>query len=130
MPREFDLVFHGPTGYTGKLCAQHIVKHFPTNIKWALAGRSLPKVEQIARELKELNPDRDEPGKFYLRLGCGSCRLTLLSAAVLAVQLNGPELQALAQRTRLIINAVGPYHLYSTPVVEACASSGTHYVDV
>ena len=49
---------------------------------------------------------------------------------MLAVQLNGPELQALAQRTRLIINAVGPYHLYSTPVVEACASSGTHYVDV
>ena len=52
------------------------------------------------------------------------------SPAVLAVQLNGPELQALAQRTRLIINAVGPYHLYSTPVVEACASKGTHYVDV
>ncbi|PLB37020.1 uncharacterized protein BDW47DRAFT_44824 [Aspergillus candidus] len=111
MSREFDLVLHGPTGYTGKLTAQHIVKHFPTNFKWALAGRSLSKVEQIARELKELNPDRDEP-------------------AVLAVQLNGPELQALAQRTRLIINAVGPYHLYSTPVVEACASSGTHYVDV
>lgn len=40
------------------------------------------------------------------------------------------ELNALAKRTRLIINCVGPYHLYSTPVVEACATNGTHYVDV
>lgn len=70
MSREFDLVLHGPTGYTGKLTAQHIVKHFPTNIKWALAGRSLSKVEQVARELKELNPDRDEPGMFQVR-DCG-----------------------------------------------------------
>lgn len=36
----------------------------------------------------------------------------------------------LAQKTRLIINCVGPYHLYSSPVVEACAANGTHYLDV
>lgn len=29
-----------------------------------------------------------------------------------------------------MINAVGPYHLYSSPVVEACAKNGTHYLDV
>jgi short subunit dehydrogenase-like uncharacterized protein len=46
------------------------------------------------------------------------------------VQLNKSELDALAKRTRLIINCVGPYHLYSTPIVEACAENGTHYVDV
>ena len=44
-------------------------------------------------------------------------------------QLNSRELNELAQKTRLIINCVGPYHLYSTPVVEACATNGTHYVD-
>jgi short subunit dehydrogenase-like uncharacterized protein len=48
---------------------------------------------------------------------------------VLAVQLNTTELNELAQKTRLIINCIGPYHLYSTPVVEACATQGTHYVD-
>lgn len=48
---------------------------------------------------------------------------------VLVVQLNATELNELAQKTRLIINCVGPYHLYSTPVVEACAAHGTHYVD-
>lgn len=51
------------------------------------------------------------------------------STDVLVVQLNATELNELAQKTRLIINCVGPYHLYSTPVVEACAAHGTHYVD-
>ena len=49
---------------------------------------------------------------------------------VLVVQLNSTELNELAQKTRLVINCVGPYHLYSTPVVVACAVNGTHYVDV
>lgn len=51
-------------------------------------------------------------------------------ADVLPVQLNPTELKELAQKTKLIINCIGPYHLYSTPVVEACANNGTHYLDV
>lgn len=60
--KEFDLVLLGPTGYTGRLCAEHIAKNLPTNLKWALAGRSVQKVEDIAKELRTLNPDRTEPG--------------------------------------------------------------------
>ena len=48
----------------------------------------------------------------------------------MTVQLNKDELRPLAQRTKVLVNCVGPYHLYSTPVVEACAVNGTHYVDV
>lgn len=40
------------------------------------------------------------------------------------------DLNTLAKRTRVLINTVGPYHLYSSPVVEACAKNGTHYLDV
>ncbi|GIJ98016.1 hypothetical protein Aspvir_000124 [Aspergillus viridinutans] len=108
--KEFDLVLVGPTGYTGRLCAEHISKNLPTNLKWALAGRSVQKIEDILKELKTLNPDRTAP-------------------EILAVQLNRQELDPLVQRTKVIINCVGPYHLYSTPVVEACANHGTHYVD-
>lgn len=61
--KEFDLVLLGPTGYTGKLTAEHIVRHFPTNLKWALAGRSATKIQAVAAELKRLNPDRAEPGE-------------------------------------------------------------------
>lgn len=108
--REFDIVVLGPTGYTGKYCAEHIVKNLPTNLKWALAGRSPQKIEGVAQELKRLNPDRAEP-------------------EIIAVQLNQEELRPLAERTKVIINCVGPYHIYSTPVVEACAQTGTHYLD-
>ncbi|KAE8371364.1 Saccharopine dehydrogenase-domain-containing protein [Aspergillus bertholletiae] len=109
--REFDLILLGPTGYTGRLCAEHVVKNLPTDLKWALAGRSFQKIENVAKELKNLNPDRAEP-------------------EILAVQLNREELHSLAQKGRVLLNCVGPYHLYSTPVVEACASNGTHYLDV
>ncbi|KXG52732.1 Saccharopine dehydrogenase / Homospermidine synthase [Penicillium griseofulvum] len=109
--RQYDLILLGPTGYTGRLCAEHIVQNLPTDLKWAIAGRSAQKIESIAQELKTLNPDRLHPD-------------------VLVVQLNSNELNELARKTRLVINCVGPYHLYSTPVVEACAVNGTHYVDV
>ena len=46
------------------------------------------------------------------------------------VNLNLMELVTLVKKTRILINTVGPYHLYSTPVVEACAKNGTHYLDV
>ncbi|CAG8948208.1 unnamed protein product [Penicillium salamii] len=108
--RQYDLVLLGPTGYTGRFCSEHIVQNLPTDLKWAIAGRSAHKMDPIAKELKALNPDRADPD-------------------VLVVQLNSSELNELAQKTRLIINCVGPYHLYSTPVVEACAVNGTHYVD-
>ena len=39
-------------------------------------------------------------------------------------------LNALVRKTRVLINTVGPYHLYGTAVVEACAKNGTHYLDV
>lgn len=46
------------------------------------------------------------------------------------VQLNKEDLNSLARKTSVLINCVGPYHKYSTPVVEACALNGTHYLDV
>ena len=109
--RPYDLVVHGATGYTGKLIAEHVAQTFPTNLTWALAGRSASKLEAVASELKQLHPDRKPP-------------------AVYEVNLKKDELTRLAQQTAVLINAVGPYHIYSTPVVEACAEEGTHYLDV
>lgn len=43
--------------------------------------------------------------------------------------LSEEELDTLAKTTKLIINTVGPYVKYGTPVVEACVNNGTHYVD-
>jgi short subunit dehydrogenase-like uncharacterized protein len=68
--REFDLVLLGPTGYTGKLCGEYIVQHTPTNLKWALAGRSASKLQSVSGVLESMNPDRIKPGKFTSHPGC------------------------------------------------------------
>ena len=109
--REYELIVFGATGYTGKYCAEHIITHLPTNLKWAAAGRSESKLSAMLEELKHLNPDRLQPGIEVASLSQG-------------------DLDSLARKTQLLINTVGPYHLYSTPVVEACARNGTHYLDV
>lgn len=61
-PRQYDIVVFGATGYTGKLTAEHIAANLPTDLKWAIAGRSTAKLEAVAAELKALNPDRVQPG--------------------------------------------------------------------
>ena len=40
------------------------------------------------------------------------------------------SLAAMASRTRVVLNLVGPYTLYGQPVIEACVSNGAHYVDL
>ncbi|KAL8732038.1 MAG: hypothetical protein Q9166_002990 [cf. Caloplaca sp. 2 TL-2023] len=109
--RTYDLVLLGATGYTGKLCAEHITTSLPTDIKWAVSGRSHERLTSIVEELKSYNPDRVQPG---------------VEVATLSLD----DLRSLAQKARLVLNTVGPYHKYSSPVVQACAESGTHYLDV
>ncbi|KAI9893405.1 MAG: hypothetical protein M1814_006702 [Vezdaea aestivalis] len=109
--RTFDIILFGATGYTGKLCAEHITTHLPTDIKWAISGRSLSKLQSLVEELKVLNPTRSPP-------------------EIEVAQLDEGDLNALAKRTKLIINTVGPYCLYGEPVIQACVNNGTHYLDV
>ena len=108
--RQYEIVIFGATGYTGVYCAEHIVKHLPTDLKWALAGRSGSKLEKLVADISKLNPDRAQPG------------IELCS-------LSPKDLDALAQKTTCLVSTVGPYHLYGTPVVEACTMNGTHYLD-
>ncbi|KAF2232637.1 hypothetical protein EV356DRAFT_534367 [Viridothelium virens] len=109
--RQYDVIVFGATGYTGKYTVEHITTNLPTDLKWAVAGRSASKLSDLVQDLKKLNPDRIEPD-------------------VEVAQLTKDDLYALARKTRLLISTVGPYHLYGTHVVEACAATGTHYLDV
>ncbi|ENH66337.1 Trans-acting enoyl reductase [Fusarium oxysporum f. sp. cubense race 1] len=110
MSRDYELVLLGATGHTGKLAAEHLTKNAPTNLRWALAGRSESKLNSLASDLQALHPNRIQP-------------------AVELFELEGPSLTSLAKRTQVIVSTVGPFMKYGTPVVEACARNGTHYVD-
>lgn len=109
--REYEFILLGATGYTGKLCAEHITTSLPTNLKWAVAGRSHERLSAVVEELKPYNSDRVQP----------DIEVTSLSL---------DDMRSLTQKTRLILNTVGPYYRYCSPVVQACAENGTHYLDV
>lgn len=66
--RLYDIVVFGATGYTGKLTAEYITANLPTDLQWALAGRSKAKLESVAAECKILNPDRVQPCKKSISL--------------------------------------------------------------
>ena len=127
-PRVYDLIVFGATGYTGKLCAEYISTSLPTNLKWAIAGRSERRLLAIKDELGSVSADRLQLGQLS-SLSMFAFSLTL-GLGIEVASLEPEDLQNLAKKTRLLINTVGPYHLYSSPVVEACAKNGTHYLDV
>ncbi len=59
--KEYDIIIFGATGYTGKLCAEHITLSLPTDLKWGVAGRSASKLSALVDDLRSFNPDRRQP---------------------------------------------------------------------
>ncbi|KXX83216.1 Saccharopine dehydrogenase-like oxidoreductase [Madurella mycetomatis] len=109
--RQYDLVVFGATGYTGKYTAQYITTHLPSDLKWAVAGRSQAKLEDVVAECKKLNADRVQPG-------------------IEICNLDDSDLASLAKKTFILITTVGPYGKLGEHAFKACAENGTHYLDV
>jgi short subunit dehydrogenase-like uncharacterized protein len=61
--RQYELILYGATGYTGKFTAEYLHKNAPTDLKWAIAGRNLQKLENLLVDLKSMDQDRKLPGK-------------------------------------------------------------------
>ncbi len=108
--RDFDIVLFGASGFTGRLVAEYLLKKYGVNdgLAWAMAGRNQTKLEQVRSELS------------------GGSAIPILVADTS----DGKALLDLAGRTRVICTTVGPYALYGSSVVEACATQGTHYCDL
>ncbi|KAF4853700.1 Saccharopine dehydrogenase-like oxidoreductase [Colletotrichum siamense] len=109
--RQYDLVVFGATGYTGNFVTEHITTHLPSNLKWAVAGRSESKLRGLVAELKKLNSDRVQP-------------------EIEICSLNDEDLERLVKKTYILITTVGPYAQYGELAFRACAENGTHYMDV
>ena len=107
--RAYDIVLFGATGFTGALTAAYLADHSPPQMRWALAGRNRAKLESVRRSL----------GARWSELG-------LLHADVD----DAASLRQLAESTRVIVTTVGPYVAYGEPIVAACATAGTDYVDL
>src|SRR4030088_3461187 len=107
---KFDIIVYGATGFTGQLVAEYLAAHYrgDTNLKWAMAGRSLDKLASV-------------------RDAIGSAADTPL---IVADAGDPASLKPMVNQTRLVLSTVGPYQLYGSDLVAACAASGTDYLDL
>jgi short subunit dehydrogenase-like uncharacterized protein len=107
--REYDVVVYGATGFVGKLTAAYLARSAPAGTRIALAGRSRDKLE---RTRADLGP------------------ATATWPIEVADSADVPAVTALARKATLVITTVGPYAAYGMPLLEACATAGTHYADL
>jgi len=109
--REFDIVVYGATGYTGRLVAEYLARHYAARSdapKWAMAGRSEDKLREVR----------------------GAIGASAVTPLVVADADDPASLAAMAGRARVVLTTVGPYQLYGEPLVAACAAAGTDYADL
>lgn len=110
--RDLDLVLFGATGFTGGLTADYLAEHAPVGLRWALAGRSEQKLEAVRSRLAVAHP------------ALADLELVVVDAT------DTTGLTAVAARTRVVVTTVGPYQQFGEPLVAACATAGTDYVDL
>lgn len=104
--KEFDFVVYGASGFTGRLVAEYLVQRGIRG--WAMAGRSQGKLAEV-RDLVGAPKD---------------------TSLIEADASNPSSLSAMCDRAKIILTTVGPYQLYGSELVAACAASGTDYLDL
>jgi len=108
--KEFGIVVYGSTGYTGRLVCEYLNNKYGVNgdVIWAMAGRSQDKLESVRVEMG-------------------------IPSSVPFVVCDSNDYSSIASmvaRTSVVLTTVGPYQLYGSDVVKACAEAGTDYVDL
>ncbi|MGA9860365.1 MAG: saccharopine dehydrogenase NADP-binding domain-containing protein [Solirubrobacteraceae bacterium] len=109
--RDYDIVLFGATGFTGGLTAEYLARNAGAT-RWAIAGRNTAKLDAVRERLAGIDPAAG-------------------TIPTLQADIGDPDsLRRLAESTKVIITTVGPYIHYGEPLVAACATAGTDYVDL
>ena len=108
---EFDIVVWGATGFTGRLTAEKLAARVGSgsDLRWALGGRNMAKLEAVRASL-----------------GSGAQDVPIIVGDSHDVA----SLEGLVARTSVVCSTVGPYAVYGSELLGACARSGTHYCDI
>jgi short subunit dehydrogenase-like uncharacterized protein len=107
---KFDIVVYGATGFTGQLVAEYLAAHYKgdSSLKWAMAGRSKDKLAAVR---DAIGAPADTP-------------------LIVADAGDPASLKAMVAQAKSIITTVGPYQLYGSDLVAACAAAGVDYFDL
>jgi short subunit dehydrogenase-like uncharacterized protein len=106
--RDLSVVVFGASGVTGRRVAAYLAERADElGARWAVAGRDPDKLERTLGEIGVAAPE-----------------------TIVADVGDPASLAAMASRTRVVLDLVGPYTLFGEPVIEACVANGSHYVDL
>lgn len=107
--RKYDVVVFGATGFTGQLVAEYLLYQYGIGgeLSWAIAGRSLEKLQLI----------RDELGAESIPL-------------IVADSNERASLDAMTSQTKVVCTTVGPYAKYGSELVASCIENGSDYCDL
>ncbi len=111
MTPQFDLIVFGATSFVGQILCNYLIEcdDEAAGVRWAIAGRSSEKLENLKRSL-----------------GLKAADLPV----IVADAADPGALETMCQQTRVVVSTVGPYALYGEPLVKACAENGTDYCDL
>lgn len=101
--RRYDVVLYGASGFVGRQTVAYFAQH-AGGLRWAVAGRNAAKLEAARGAAK---------------------------AGLIVADANDDDaLAALAAQTKVVASTAGPFALYGSALVAACARHGTHYCDI
>lgn len=99
----------GATGFTGKLVVRYLAAHPERHtFSVALGARSASKLDAVLDTIKT----------------------DVTFKKVIVDVMNPGSVEKAVTGHAVVLNTVGPFYLYGTPVVKACAAAGIHYVDL
>ncbi|PWA70056.1 saccharopine dehydrogenase [Artemisia annua] len=112
-PPTYDIIIFGASGFTGKYVVRETLKFLNTPNSplktLALAGRNPSKLTEA---LKWANPSH-------------------VNIPIITADISDPmSLKHMASKAKIILNCVGPFHLYGESVVSACVEAGCDYLDI
>ncbi|KAF7290100.1 Sacchrp-dh-NADP domain-containing protein [Mycena chlorophos] len=104
------LLVLGATGFTGRLVARYLSTHRDRDaFELILSGRSQRRLDELAKDIA---------------LDVNSVELKVVDVT------SQEEVDEAVGRATVVINNVGPFSIWGSPVVESCARQGVHYVDL
>jgi len=109
--QAYHFVVFGATSFVGQILTRYLHQRHGIGgeVKWAIAGRSTAKLDQVRQSL-------GAEGRRLPMIVCDAADETAL--------------RELCQTTRVVVSTVGPYALYGSALVKACAETGTDYCDL
>ncbi|XP_037103608.1 saccharopine dehydrogenase-like oxidoreductase isoform X2 [Syngnathus acus] len=117
--RPYHLVIFGASGFTGQFVVEEVARTASEgpkgNLKWAVAGRSRQKLEQVLEQAASVLE------KPELRT----------QVDIIVADVDEPDsLTAMCKQAVIVLNCVGPYRFFGEPVVKACVENGAHHLDI